>query len=857
MSNTGTRLGPLLLLTLCAAHLLYSDSTKADEAAARECTLRAANILWNERDYKRAMVCFRKLRRSSSIDDADRYRALIGIGTTYYQQARNQNKASKTLQKATQALEEASLYFKDRPGGTSDYARAGIFLGLSKMLLEDYESAIQAFSALQPLTLSQGYRHSLATNLALSFNELGEYEKSLFTYRKRLDELKPQEVSAIRVANLKRNIGVLLKDMGQIEESYQEHLEANRIFARVENLDLRTRANIKHDIGYVLYRLGRLSEAEPYLDEALNYAVLSSDKSLMADVYDSLGQLHATLENYDQAMLFHSRSLALGEELGNLKRQRISLTNIGVMFEQQAKDDLAIYFYKRAVQVNERSRNEINKLRRKNKRYLERASDAYRRLTELLLKQERIYEALEISRLLKIQEVDEYLKVRTDSDKVKIRLSPEERKIQREYEDLKRRYDSREFKALRRADPATLTEDQQQRLQQLLNDHLALLRNFTEFIESEAVKNLEANRDGLSSIRLRDLRADIRELSELGDTALLHTLVFEDHLQLIYVLRNQPPKRTRIDVSKIEIATTVSQMLEYLSRPDNEDLSAARKLYDWVIAPLHEEFSNQGVKNIVYAPEGSLRYVPLSAFRSQNGWLVDEYASYRVTGVTRNKLDNNRTRDPRVFIGAYPDVTHNVEIDTEYVRFNGLKHAAAEATKVAELFPGSQLRHGDDFNYGSFALGMLDSNIIHMATHAKFVSSDPEKSVIVFGDGSAIRLRDVEDQIDLSNTDMVILSACETGVSGTGNGSEILSFGTVMGAVGASATLASLWTVSDESTAELMKLFYLKYKEGSRKAEALKHAQIAMANSQLPTGLSGNYSHPFYWAAFFIIGNGL
>ena len=151
------------------------------------------------------------------------------------------------------------------------------------------------------------------------------------------------------------------------------------------------------------------------------------------------------------------------------------------------------------------------------------------------------------------------------------------------------------------------------------------------------------------------------------------------------------------------------------------------------------------------------------------------------------------------------------------------------------------------------------------------------------GNGERITLRDIQ-KWSLKNVDLVVLSACETGLGGKlGNGEEILGLGYQIQMAGARAAIASLWTVDDGGTQALMDAFYaaLESKDVGQdaqptKAEALRQAQIALITGDytavgqqrglgveqrikdsLPPKVTSRLSHPFYWASFILIGNGL
>jgi CHAT domain-containing protein len=144
------------------------------------------------------------------------------------------------------------------------------------------------------------------------------------------------------------------------------------------------------------------------------------------------------------------------------------------------------------------------------------------------------------------------------------------------------------------------------------------------------------------------------------------------------------------------------------------------------------------------------------------------------------------------------------------------------------------------------------------------------------GNGDRLSLDSIQDS-SLDNIDLVVLSACETGVGLTGkdeDGVEVLGIGYQFQRGGAKAAISSLWSINDGSTQTLMNIFYGLLQQGVPKAEALQQAQIALINGDFTAGgklrsnfiietapgqttIPTNLKHPFYWAPFILIGNGL
>jgi CHAT domain-containing protein len=146
-------------------------------------------------------------------------------------------------------------------------------------------------------------------------------------------------------------------------------------------------------------------------------------------------------------------------------------------------------------------------------------------------------------------------------------------------------------------------------------------------------------------------------------------------------------------------------------------------------------------------------------------------------------------------------------------------------------------------------------SIVHFATHGLLNEKHPELSGLVlslydregrYREDGFLRLSDIYG-LSLP-VDLVILSACRTGLGKEVRGEGLIGLTRGFMYAGASRVVASLWQVDDEATAELMKHFYLKmFKEGMPPAAALRAAQLSMSGQR-------RWSNPYFWAGFMLQG---
>jgi CHAT domain-containing protein len=399
---------------------------------------------------------------------------------------------------------------------------------------------------------------------------------------------------------------------------------------------------------------------------------------------------------------------------------------------------------------------------------------------------------------------------------------------------------------------------------------------------------------------LDDLQDDLASLNAV----LLYPLILEDRLELILTLPDPeiPPLRRTVQLDdNAELNRAISDLRQALRDPNADAVTPAQTLYAYLIEPLEadlaevaETLTDGEVPTIIYAPDGALRYIPLAALHDGDQWLAQRFRINNITAESLTEFQSIPSASPRVLAGAFadPDLIYTVPVDGKPEEFAGLPFAGQEVNNLVTSLP--QINHflDQDFGWTQVRRLMGGANIVHFATHAAFVPGTPEDSFILFGNGDRALLECLDPSIQnednlscinnwqLNNVDLVVLSACETGLTGQlTDGKEVLGLGYQFQARGARAVVASLWKVSDGGTQALMDAFYRALQQPSiSKSEALRLAQVTLITGSdellgdnprglvdwgenvqetLPEEVASRLNHPYYWSPFILIGNGL
>jgi MYXO-CTERM domain-containing protein len=354
----------------------------------------------------------------------------------------------------------------------------------------------------------------------------------------------------------------------------------------------------------------------------------------------------------------------------------------------------------------------------------------------------------------------------------------------------------------------------------------------------------------------------------------------KDHLQparyaaCVLARRGAPTCMDLGDAETIDAAALVFHRAVALGL---ESRVPARALEALIMAPVRRTLGN--ARKLYLSPDGALQFIPFAALVHQDGngperHLLEQFELVYVTG------GRDLVRAPRTKVAPGPvtvlgDPRYSVPGTSSIYRFQRLPGTHQEAEGIGALFADAHVLTGADARESTLKNAHAPS-ILHLATHAYFGAQDcagqsqaTDNPLLAAGlalaganacqggsDGDGVLTGEELAGLDLYGTQLVVLSACDTGIGALalrdadrliGVRDGVYGLRRALMLAGAETQVVSLWKVNDLATQELMVAYYRALLQGHSRAEALRQVQLAMLRSK-------ERAHPYYWASFAVVG---
>ncbi|MFD2551758.1 CHAT domain-containing protein [Bizionia sediminis] len=390
--------------------------------------------------------------------------------------------------------------------------------------------------------------------------------------------------------------------------------------------------------------------------------------------------------------------------------------------------------------------------------------------------------------------------------------------------------------------------------------HLEKLLNTSENtdLESELFETNTSYRELITTIETNyktyyDLKynSEVITLSELQrflkpDTALISYFYGNDAIYSIVITKKSKSlHQLKRDAQVDERIISVYNMLNNPKSDIHELNNKSFQVYSQLVAPSLDAISE---KNIIIITDGLLNYLPFSGLSTTGAakYLVANRAiSYVNSATLLQQLSYKKPLNTNVlaFAPSFDGPNSN--------NLLALPNNKKEATNILNYFSGKTLTD-NQATLQNFNKISADYGILHFATHAILDDKNPEYSYLAFQPDSTNNLLYVSDLYNLNtNTSLVTLSACESGLGDLKRGEGFISLARGFYFSGAKSIASTLWKINDGSSLKIMDVFYKNLSEGADKNTALQKAQVSFIHANNQNALS----HPYYWSGFVISGN--
>ncbi len=400
--------------------------------------------------------------------------------------------------------------------------------------------------------------------------------------------------------------------------------------------------------------------------------------------------------------------------------------------------------------------------------------------------------------------------------------------------------------------------------------------------------------DDRRTVQLQDVAAQLAKDEVLVEFVLyrpfdvhyesMNTAFGKDHYAAFVLHRDGSTKVVDLgDAARID--ETIVSYRRALANPRTDPKRIGRQLHGWLMAKV--EPALLGKTHVYLSPDGMLNLLPMAALvDAKERYLVSRYRfTYLSSG--RDLLRLSKTEAPRdapllvgspAFSATGGNSSGTRSAGLSDLVFPPLPGTAAELDALEKVVPGASVRREEDATE-SVVKQAHGPSVLHIATHGFFLAderggADGSRGVTyVKGDafvppstaenplirsglalaGANLRAGpDGEDGVltalelasaDLHGTELVVLSACETGVGEVRNGDGVYGLRRALVIAGSRSQVMSLWQVDDAATRDLMTAYYKRLDRGDGRSDALVTVQRKMLRKKAT-------AHPFYWAAF-------
>ncbi len=646
---------------------------------------------------------------------------------------------------------------------------------------------------------------------------LGDTKRALLELREALARAEQLEVRRDEVATSLNNIGLVQREAGDYPAALATLDKALAIDRK-----LGSRWAIAYDLrnlGQTRLKMGDPTTARTLLQEAAVMAGAIGDKVNQAKILLAMGDTESKLQQPAAAETSYRQALELADAMLLREVRWRALYGLARLQQAAGAYEIAIASYQQALETVEGLRAEI-RLDQLKDGFLADKMDLYAGMVGLLVDLKRSDEAFAVAERSRSRNLIDILG--------RQRLSLAGAGSQELYDRqtmLREQILEQETLAVQASKP------QERAMYNAALDKLrAGYQDLLLDIERQKPELLALVK--VSPISLAEIRQQLEP-----EVVLLSYYQLADRLLCWRITRDE----ARLFEQQVSAADLGARITSYRRMLQNleplEKLS--KELYDTLLA---EPLAGIGTtKAIGIIPHGSLHYLAFATLQDGHDYLIDRQRLFHLPAASVLRYTVSRrqaVKNLHILAIGNPDLG-NTALD--------LPFAEREVGTLRWNYPDLTILTRERATESWVREHISEFGIIHLASHGEFDPINPLFSAIRLAkDSKADGKLQAEEVFGLNiKADLVVLSACETGLGDIRRGDDVVGMNRAFLFAGTHALMSSLWRVSDVATAILMKQFYREYMQ-TGKAEGLQRAMLHVKS---------RYPHPGYWGAFLLTGD--
>ncbi|MDY6939588.1 MAG: tetratricopeptide repeat protein [Cyanobacteriota bacterium] len=742
-------------------------------------------------------------------------------------------------------------------------------LGEKQKALEFYNQALSLDRAID----NRAGVATILNNIGLLYADLGEHQQALDFYNQALP-LSQAVGNRAGVATTLNNIGLVYDALGENQKALDFYNQALPLHQAIG--DRYGMATTLHNMGAVYFTLDQKQKALDFYNQALPLHQAVGNRAGVATILNNIGTVYANLGENQQALEFYNQALPVHQAVGNLSGEAPTLINLASLYLRQNNLTEALTFTNAAIDIIEQLRSNI-------------ASDDLRMSYFATVQQ---YYQFQIDLLMQLHQQHPERGYDTQA------FNTSERSRARVLLELL--YESH-LDIRQGVSPQLLTQEDEL-LRKLTNIETQRIANLSGEDTGDEIASLDAQTDEvLAKLDLLkvELKADNPAYAALkypspltlsqvqqqvldSDSLLLQYAIGEDRSYLWAVTSTNMTVHTLPGAAELaEAIDPFRSVLETSGNTESDIADTAKALGELILDPVADQLPG---KRLIVVADGDLHAIPFAALATpgQSDYVpliadreVVNLPSASAVAISREQVARRTPAPKTLAVLANPVFTANdprlggqtastelpVELqrnlrDLDLRNVARLPYTRQEADTLLALVPDDQRTAVFDFDADYDWITQTQLNryrYIHFATHGFANPNMPELSGILLSlvnsqggkrENGILRLHDIFN-LNLS-AELVVLSACQTGLGTDTNGEGLIGLTRGLMYAGTPRTLVSLWNVNDEKTSILMSKFYRgMLDEGLTPAASLRQAQIQMWEE---------YRDPNLWAAFVLQG---